>query len=149
MSILLNPAMSAQQEADIDTLARTLWGEAHDDPVRSKEAIAAVILNRMQQARDRFGRDWWGGSVVDACLSGDLIRCWRDSPTARQDLLQVPDHDPVLVICRRIATRAVRNALFDPTQGATHYRIAGEVPPWLGRHVPTAAIGRHFFYRIA
>lgn len=140
------PPRIAAEETAIDTLARTLWGEAYGDTVRGKEAIAAVVVNRVRAARARFGSDWWGGTVVEACLAADQFACWRRSPAARKELMQVRTTDPVFAVCRRIAARAVRGALIDPTHGATHYHAVGESPPWSGRRRPTFVIGRRKYY---
>lgn len=137
----------AAEDAAIDTLARTLWGEAADEPVRVKEALAAVILNRVREARADFGRGWLGATVVQACLGPDQFTCWRGTPNSRHRLLSVAADDPAFAICRRIAARAVRGALSDPTEGATHYHRLGEVPWWRRNMEPTAVIGRRRFYR--
>jgi hypothetical protein len=138
---------TAADDAAIDTLARTLWGEAAGEPVRVKEALAAVVLNRVREARSQFGRDGWGTTVVEACLAPDHFACWRRSPDARRALMRVPDTDPAFTVCRRIAARAVRGALCDPTHGATHYHRLGEIPWWRRDLEPTAVIGRRRFYR--
>lgn len=143
------PPRIATQEAAIDTLARTLWGEAYSDTVRGKEAVAAVVINRVHRARDLFGADWWGGTIVEACLSANQFQCWRRSPISRQELMQVRINDPIFVICRRIAARAARGALIDPTYGATHYHRIGEMPWWGAGKTPTVVIGRKKFYRDA
>lgn len=142
------PPLLAAQETAIDTLARTVWGEAFPDSVRGKEAVAAVVLNRVARARARFGCEWWGGTVVEACLAPEQFRCWRGSPVARSSLMRVRSTDRVFVICRRIAARAVRGALIDPTHGATHYHQLGETPWWSEEHTPTVVIGRRKFYRL-
>jgi len=47
------------QQEDIDILARTIYGEARGEPVRCKEAVAAVILNRVRRARHTKRSDGW------------------------------------------------------------------------------------------
>ncbi|NUB15472.1 cell wall hydrolase, partial [Azospirillum brasilense] len=47
----LVPSVDAHGQA-IDTLARTLWGEARGESVRAMEAVAAVVMNRVGRARD-------------------------------------------------------------------------------------------------
>ena len=142
------PPRIAVEETAIDTLARTLWGEARGDTVRGKEAIACVVLNRVRATRARFGSDWWGGTVVEACLVADQFACWRCSPAIRKRLMQVRSTDPVFAICRRIAARAVRGALVDPTRGATHYHWLGESPAWAVRRAPSVVIGRRRYYNL-
>mgnify|MGYP000500045909 CR=1 FL=1 len=43
-------------------LARTLFGEARGQSVRGKEAVAAVVINRVNRAIERKGY-WWGNDV--------------------------------------------------------------------------------------
>ncbi|MDF1749949.1 MAG: cell wall hydrolase [Alphaproteobacteria bacterium] len=148
MNLLDIPLDMEAEEAAIDILARTLWGEARSASVRVKEAIAAVVLNRVRLAKERFGKDWWGTTVVEACLASGQFPCWRLSPSFRTQLMQVPDTDPDFAICRRIAARAVRGALVDPTFGATHYRRLKEQPLWAERRRPKARIGSYRFYQI-
>ncbi len=147
MTAFKTPPHIAAQETAIDTLARTIWGEAYAEPVRGKEAVAAVVMNRVKQARSRFGFDWWGGTVVEACLGPEQFECWRHSPGARRGLMNVRPDDPVFAVCRRIACRAVRGALVDPTRGAVRYHRAQETPWWAHGLEPTIAIGRRLFYR--
>ncbi|MDW3205726.1 MAG: cell wall hydrolase [Alphaproteobacteria bacterium] len=147
MTAFDSPPQIAAQETAIDTLARTIWGEARADSVRGKEAVAAVVMNRVKRARSQFGFDWWGGTVVEACLGPDQFDCWRRSPEARRDLMNVRPDDPVFAVCRRIACRAVRGALVDPTSGAVRYHRAHEMPWWAHGLEPTVVIGRRLFYR--
>jgi hypothetical protein len=125
-----------------------LWAEAYGESVRGKEAIAAVILNRLKAAQTHFGKDWWGNTIVEACLSGDQPGCWRETPERRQRLLQTGPDDPVFRICYRIASRAIRGALIDPTYGATYYCRLGESPGWMSHCTPTIILGDRKFYRI-
>jgi spore germination cell wall hydrolase CwlJ-like protein len=60
---------------------------------------------------------------------------------------EVPEGDPALAVCRRIARRAAAGALPDPTGGATHWHDAGALPGWALGRVPTAEIGGLVFYR--
>lgn len=147
MTVIDTPPQIAAQETAIDTLARTIWGEAHGESVRGKEAVAAVVMNRVKQARSRFGFDWWGGTVVEACLGPDQFDCWRRSPESRRRLLNVRPDDPVFAVCRRIACRAVRGALVDPTGGAVRYHRRNDSPWWAHGLEPTVTIGRRLFYR--
>ena len=80
MTLLNLPLDMEAEETAIDILARTLWGEARADSVRVKEAIAAVVLNRVTLAKQRFGKDWWGTTVVEACLASGQFPCWRLTP---------------------------------------------------------------------
>jgi spore germination cell wall hydrolase CwlJ-like protein len=129
----------------VDTLARTLWGEARGEPVRGIEAVAAVVMNRVARARMRGGW-WWGDSVLTVCRKPYQFSCWNVTDPNRPKLLAVTADDPVFAICQRVARRAIAGLLPDPTNGATHYHWVGINPSWARGHGPSAEIGRHIFY---
>lgn len=130
----------------VDTLARTIWGEARGEPVRGMEAVAAVVVNRVAVARSRGGH-WWGGDVIAVCRKPYQFSCWNANDPNRPRLLAVTPDDPIFRTCLRIARRAVAGVLDDPTGGATHYHAVGISPRWAAGHVPCAEIGRHLFYK--
>ena len=139
------PTPGGPIEAAVDTLARTLWGEARGEPVRGIEAVAAVIINRVRAA-ERRGGFWWGDSVVAVCRKPFQFSCWNTNDPNRAKLLAVTAADPVFATCLRVARRAVAGLLDDPTVGATHYHATGLHPDWAAGHGPSAEIGRHVFY---
>lgn len=139
------PAPGGRPEEAIDTLARTLWGEARGEPVRGIEAVAAVIVNRVAAAAARGGF-WWGDSVIAVCRKPYQFSCWNAGDPNRAKLLAVTQADPVFATCLRVARRAVAGVLTDPTRGATHYHRAGLHPTWASGHSPCAEIGAHLFY---
>lgn len=132
-------------DAAVDTLARTLWGEARGEPVRGIEAVAAVVVNRVRRAVAAGGY-WWGGSVVAVCRKPWQFACWNPSDPNRAKLMVVGPSDPVFATCLRVARRAVAGVLPDPTGGATHYHRLGVHPAWAAERVPSAEIGRHLFF---
>ncbi len=138
-----NPAASADEEA-LDTLARTLYGEARGESVRGKEAVAAVVLNRVERAAGR--PHWWGSTVVEVCRKPWQFSCWNPNDPNRDKLLAVGPGDPQFDVCRRIARRALTGVLEDPTGGATHYHARGLMPDWADGRSPSAVIGNHLFY---
>lgn len=139
------PAPGAPVELAVDTLARTLWGEARGESVRGIEAVAAVVVNRVRVA-ERRGGFWWGDSVVAVCRKPCQFSCWNADEPNRPKLLAVTADDPVFATCLRVARRAVAGLLDDPTGGATHYHALGLHPDWAATHCPSAEIGRHVFY---
>jgi N-acetylmuramoyl-L-alanine amidase len=139
------PAPGGTLAEAIDTLARTLWGEARGEPVRGIEAVAAVIVNRVRLARRRGGC-WWGGDVIAVCRKPRQFSCWNGGDPNRPKLLAVAEADPVFATCLRIARRALAGVLPDPTNGATHYHAVEISPAWAAGLVPCAEIGRHLFY---
>jgi len=139
------PAPGGTRDAAVDTLARTLWGEARGEPVRGIEAVAAVIVNRVRLARARGGF-WWGDNVVAVCRKPFQFSCWNADDPNRPKLLAVTEADAAFVVCLRIARRAVSGALPDPTGGCTHYHSRRVHPAWARDAVPRVEIGTHLFY---
>ncbi len=128
-----------------DTLARTLYGEARGEPVRGKEAVAAVVINRVRRAQARGGW-WWGGTVTQVCRRPWQFSCWNANDPNRAKIERATETDREFASCLRIARRAVMETLQDPTDGATHYHARGVVPPWAAGRTPSAVIGNHLFY---
>lgn len=138
-------APAALSDAAVDTLARTLWGEARGESVRGIEAVAAVVMNRVRRARERGGW-WWGGDVVSVCRKPFQFSCWNPDDPNRPALLAVTSADPVFATCQRTARRAVAGLLPDPTDGATHHHRIGIDPPWALGRCACAEIGDLLFY---
>lgn len=139
------PPAVADREGDVDVLARTLYGEARGDRVRAKEAIAAVVMNRVRRSKERGGY-WWGGSVAEVCLRPWQFPCWNPGSPVRDRIEALDAGNATFRSCLRIARRAVRGALKDPTAGATHYHHAHANPHWARGRSPVAEIGGRAFY---
>ncbi|NCC22748.1 MAG: cell wall hydrolase [Alphaproteobacteria bacterium] len=134
------------KELEVDTLARTIWGEARGEGSHGMEAVAAVVMNRVAIARDKGGY-WWGASPIQVCQKPYQFSCWNRSDPNFRRVVDVKDDDLHFATALRIARRALAGALADPTEGATHYHAAGADPYWAKNEKPVAVIGRHIFYR--
>lgn len=145
MSPQASNANSEPRAEAIDILARTLWGEARGETVRGREAVAAVILNRVKRA-SRKGRYWWGNDVVSVCTKPFQFSCWNVGDPNRRKLLAVTPENKAFRSCLRIARQAVHGDLDDPTDGATHYHTKTIRPPWTRGRRPVRQIGHHLFY---
>jgi N-acetylmuramoyl-L-alanine amidase len=130
----------------IDVLARTLYGEARGEQVRGKEAVACVILNRVEKALKK-GHYWWGNDVENVCLRPWQFSCWNPNDPNREKVLVVDATNKVFATCLRVARRAIYGGVIDPTNGATHYHVVGLLPSWARGQVPCAEVGHHVFYK--
>ncbi len=124
----------------VDVLARTVYGEARGESVRGKEAVAAVVMNRVRRG------GWWGETVEHVCRKPNQFSCWNRTDPNRVKVERADQSDRVFRICVRIARRAVAGVLGDPTRGATHYHTRAVAPAWARALEPSAEIGNHLFY---
>jgi N-acetylmuramoyl-L-alanine amidase len=137
-------AQNLEQASDV--LARTLYGEARGEKVRGLEAVASVIINRVEKAISRGGY-WWGSDVESVCLKKWQFSCWNVNDPNRVKLMKVTRSNKVFATCKRVAQRALAGCLNDLTNGATHYHVKGLRPAWSRNQVPCAEIGNHLFYK--
>ncbi|QQG36009.1 MAG: cell wall hydrolase [Micavibrio aeruginosavorus] len=135
------------RELEIDTLARTMWGEARGEGSIGMQTVACVVMNRLAISQQK-GKFWWGHSVIDICQKPYQFSCWnRDDPNYRK-VLHVDRRDRFFACALALARQGIAGRLADPTGGATHYHAAGAFPYWSRAQEPTAVIGKHIFYRI-
>ena len=131
---------------EIDVLARTLWGEAGWQGSALMHAVAHVVLNRVRAAED-FGRDWWGGTIIQVCQQPFQFRCWNANNRMHRKILRVRANNPYFAAARTLAAGALIGLGDDPTAGATHYHAAGAAPEWAAEQRPTAVINGVIFYQ--
>lgn len=148
------PASDVHVSHAVDTLARTLWGEARGEGRLGMAAVAAVIMNRVAVARQHGNRFWWGHDVTSVCRKPWQFSCWNEDDPNRAKLATVTADDSAFDTALQIARQAVTGMLRDLTAppdapGATHYHAQGITPGWAVGQRPIAAIGRHLFYRLA
>lgn len=139
--------------AAIDTLARTLWGEARGEvpPREAMAAVAHVVLNR----RARPG--WWGRSIEGVCRAPKQFSCWNADDPNLPKLQTVTLSNALFALALDVATELVTideadpaaRCAADPTRGATHYHVARMRPPpgWARAAAAPQRIGNHLFYR--
>ena len=123
------PAVHEREEA----LTFALLDLAGDESVRVVEALAAALVNDLHIRPDNALENWS-----------------RPSAPARglcEDERSVPGFERRLGVCRRIARRALRGSLADPTEGANAFHRIEASPPWARELLPIAMYGPYLFYR--
>ncbi|MDR1026361.1 MAG: cell wall hydrolase [Lactobacillus sp.] len=130
---------------EVEILAKTIYGEARGESVSGKEAIASVVLNRVNFARSKGGY-WWGSTPQEVCLKLWQFSCWNKDDPNFVKLQRLDDSDDVYCTCKRIAYRAFAGLVEDKTNYATHYHTKNIRPKWAFGKIPSATIGNHFFY---
>jgi N-acetylmuramoyl-L-alanine amidase len=127
---------------DVDTLARTIWGEARGGSPRGMEAVAAVVVNRLHKNR----RDRFGGSIAEVCTRPQQFSCWNVGDPNLVKLKQVTESNREFLACLAIAERAVSGRLPDPTMGSDHYHTEQVSPDWYQGKSHVVKIDDHLFY---
>ncbi len=133
----------AYTDAELDTMARTIWGEARGEAFAGKVAVAWVIRNRVEHPR------WWGRGIAEVCMKPFQFSCWNPGDPNEKKCRAVSADDPAFVECLAAARACLEGKLPDPTNGSDHYHVdAGEPPYWAKGRAPLVAIGRHEFYKL-
>lgn len=140
----MSPRLTAEAAAT-ELLARILYAEAGLCPARAVEALAAVAMNRARTMQAAGGASLARAMIEVLRAPGAfMVRHPRHPAHAR---FAVPDErDPALVLCRRVARRALRGALPDATAGAWRWHDARHLPRWAIGRVPSASLGGLCFY---
>ncbi|MGN1091616.1 MAG: cell wall hydrolase [Alphaproteobacteria bacterium] len=129
------------KEKEIDLMARTMWGEARGEGIRGMQAVANVIMNRVNAGR------WYGRTVEDVVLKPYQFSCWNANDPNLPKLKSVNEKDTQFSNAKGLARLAYEDNLVDITGGATHYHAAGITPYWANAMNKTAVIGNHAFYK--
>lgn len=127
----------------ITILACTIWMEARSDGLEGMQAVANVVLNRINHPR------WWGHGIASVCLAPEQFSSWNDGSTQIPLVKQAIEKlDPVYLEAIKIAQSAVQDDLVDNTKGAdSYFAISIPAPSWAKENEFTVQIGRQRFYR--
>ena len=138
-------------ESDLDTLARTIYGEARGESEAGRVAVAEVILARVI-------RPMWPNNANDVCLQPWQFSCWNVGDPNRDKILSVGLGDPVFKDCHNVARDILENGAKGYAQGADHYMTVTRYQEmiseesdrpdhWIHNLRPVVVIGAHIFLR--
>jgi len=116
-----------------EMLTFALLDLAADESVRVVEALAAALVNDLRVRPDDALESW----AMPAAPGPGLCEDDRSAPGLERRL----------GVCRRIARRALRGSLADPTEGANAFHRIEASPPWARELLPIAMYGPYLFYR--
>ena len=115
-----------------EVLTLTLLDLAGSESVRVIEALAAALVNDLHERPKEPPADWpVTASPAGLCEDGRVI----------------DDFGGRLGLCRRVARRALRGSLTDPTRGANAFHRIEASPDWARELLPVAVYGSYLFYR--
>lgn len=128
---------------EIDTIARTAWGEARGCGAAGMHAVINVIVNRADHP------SWWGRSLIGVCVQPWQFSCRNAGDPNLAKLEAVTGKDVAFQVALGLASQAVAGTLLDLTDGAdSYYALSMHTPPtWARTATKTFADGWHVFYR--
>ena len=131
---------------DIETLARTLWGEARSEGKLGMEAVAEVIRNRVADKR-------WPNRYTLVCHQPMQFSCWNTFDPNLTKVFNVDLGDPQFRMAYAIAARTIAGDLEDRTCGSNHYMTSAlferrDRPSWADPEAVTCRVGRHVFMKL-
>lgn len=138
------------RDRDIDTLARTIYGEARGEYKNSKIGLTAlvavgyVVLNRYLEKK------WYGSTIEEVCLKPYQFSCWNQSDPNRSIVENIQKGEVIFDICSHVAENVLFRELADPTFGSNHYYATSmSAPPsWAAGRLAVTQIGHHRFYKL-
>lgn len=142
------PAGQSFTQAELDAVARTIWGEARSEGRQGMQAVANVIMNRVASSR-------WPNDVIGVVKQPYQFSAWNFGDPNRAAMQSVTAADPAFRAALEIAEQALRGTLPDITGGANHYLNVeltkqirgGRLPNWVDMADKTARVGKHTFLR--
>lgn len=143
----MREATAADRKA-IDCLAKNIYWEASNEPVRGKKAVAQVTLNRTED--ERFPNDICG--VVyerdKVQVRGRLRTICQFSWTCMKVKNKTPRHPEEWEDAQTIAAKYVLDAYHLPElKDALFYHADYVRPRWAKQMIRIEKIGAHIFYR--
>jgi spore germination cell wall hydrolase CwlJ-like protein len=124
---------------DLQTAAKTLYGESRGEADIGQQWCAATIICRAERG------GWWGSTLETVCRKSWQYSCWNKNDPNREILEALPPDDEEFL-------RAMGNLTFVLRHGVgaepTHYHTVSISPDWADsdqmKFIRT--IGRHHFY---
>jgi len=129
--------------SDLDMIARTVIGEAGNQPPIGQAAVAHVILNRMNSGK-------WGNDAASVVLAPKQFEAWSDHP---DQLRSIPQNSAQYQRALEIARQAASGQTEDPTGGAMNFANVDTVQRrgnqsamgWINGMTNVTKIGDHTF----
>jgi murein DD-endopeptidase MepM/ murein hydrolase activator NlpD len=141
-------AGGAMTDEDLLTMARTMYGEARNQPAAGQEAVGHVIMNRVRRNKSFYG----GNNITKVCKMGNggQFNCWMPSDSNFSLIRNlVRGANPMFNQCLEIAEKVIRGQVADNTKDSTHYLnpdTVASMPSWATKSRETVKIKDHQFY---
>lgn len=144
--------------SDIDTLARTIFGEQRGGGKLGMQSVANVVLNRVAMAQNYVDNHahrhplFGDGTISLCCKMPYQFSCWNKNDVNLEIITKVDDSNPVFADAIQVASDVINGVLGDITDGATHYYSMklSNSPGWaIGKDPCQVIAGQYFFNNIS
>ena len=125
---------------DLDTFARTIYGEARGESLDGQIAVAWTILNRVR------AKSWYGDTITEVCRKPWQYSCWNHDDPNLATLTAVSLNNQSFQRCMYAALAVGLQIVPDPTSRSMHYHVLSVSPSWAEGKSPVCTIGNHKFY---
>lgn len=112
-------------------LTLNIYHEAGAEPVKGKQAVAHVTINRSKNKRD----------ICNIVYEKDQFS-WTKAKHRKADR-----SSKTWILSSKVAKDAFYKNSVDPTKGATHFHATYVRPDWANKLDKTTKIGKHIFYK--
>lgn len=126
---------------DIDTLARTAWGEARGNGLAGMRVPAWVAANRARNVLVTPRKQFGNGSIASACWMPEQFSCWNSDDPNRPKVLTVTLDDSNFQLAYYTAIEAAHQLTADPTIGRLFYWSTDIPTPQWAMDKPFLSIG--------
>ena len=131
----------------VNVLARTLYGMARGEEDLTRDAFAALVMNRCAGALTHDTNKRWGLTIADVCLKPGVFECWDpDSPNRSAAILAVPG-DLAFMECFLVAFSTAHGFYVDHIGGADSYKLTVETANLFEPSEFCETVGQYDFYR--
>lgn len=130
---------------EIQIMARTVYGEARNQPWQGLVAVAEVIRNRAAKP------SWWGTDISTVCGKPYQFSCWNLNDPNRLVILDATFDELRQAIAACLFVLSTKSNI---TNGATSYHTLETPkgtkvwpPDWAKEMTKVAVVGSHVFYK--
>lgn len=125
-----------------DCLIQNVYHEARGEPLRGRESVAWVTLNRVLDKR-------WPNTICDVVRQVTRKGNRKVSQFSWYGVKSIiSEKEAYEEISKMVDSILLRyDNLNDPTKGATHFHTTKVNPKWASKLVKVKTVGRHIFYK--
>lgn len=134
--------------AEIDVMARTVWGESRGERIEGQIEVAHVLLNRVN------AQSWWGRTLTGVCTYPGMgvdkphqFSAWNVSDPNYGKMMLIGLDDASFRKALWVTLGVLEGLLPSQLEGQPcHYHTSAIRPWWADDSKFVGAVGNHLFY---